>query len=91
MRGPTTRSRRTTISGGGVVSPKHVNRGKLQDNEASKPPQYPVKAKTAAGESSHVSHNGKVGRDVGVSGKQHLTSSPKKQRSAVEDINNRLR
>lgn len=89
MRGPVTRRRRTTISGGGsgAVGVKQANGSKWHE-AAEKPPQYPAKAKTSEA-SRHASNNGKVDRATGMPGQ--LTNSPRKQRSAVEDINERLR
>lgn len=93
MRGPVTRRRRTTISGGGsgVVSVKQAN-GSKEHDAGEKPPQYPAKVKTDE-VSRHASNNGKVDRQTGVSGQQQppLTNTPRRQRSAVEDINERLR
>uniref|UniRef100_A0A4W6C2E3 O-acyltransferase n=1 Tax=Lates calcarifer TaxID=8187 RepID=A0A4W6C2E3_LATCA len=92
MRGPVTRRRRTTISGGGggAVNVKQANGSKWHDT-GEKPPQYPAKAKTEDEVYRHAStNNGKMGREMGMSGQQQLTHSPRKQRSAAEDINERL-
>ncbi|GLD59166.1 diacylglycerol O-acyltransferase 1-like protein [Lates japonicus] len=92
MRGPVTRRRRTTISGGGggAVNVKQANGSKWHDT-GEKPPQYPAKAKTEDEVYRHASTNsGKMGREMGMSGQQQLTHSPRKQRSAAEDINERL-
>ncbi|XP_051245935.1 diacylglycerol O-acyltransferase 1a [Dicentrarchus labrax] len=89
MRGPLTRRRRTTISGGGsgAVGVKQANGNKSHD-AGEKPPQCPGKAK-ADEVSRHASgNNAKVGRQTGESGQ--LADSPRKQKSAVEDINERL-
>lgn len=91
MRGPATRRRRTTVSGGGsgAVGAKQANGSKWHD-AGEKPPLYPARAK--AGEvSRHASNNGKVDTQTGVLGQQQLANTPRKQRSAVEDINVRLR
>uniref|UniRef100_A0AAQ5X1W4 O-acyltransferase n=1 Tax=Amphiprion ocellaris TaxID=80972 RepID=A0AAQ5X1W4_AMPOC len=88
MRGPVTRRRRTTISGGGGGSAgvKQANGSKWHNS-----PQGPAKTKTGDEASEHESKNGEVDREVGVSGQQQqLRNSPKKQRSAVEDISDRL-
>lgn len=91
MRGPVTRRRRTTISGSGngAVGVKQANGSKWHD-AGEKPPQYPAKAKTDE-LSRHASNNGKVNRHTGVSGQQQLANTPRKQKSAAEDINERLR
>uniref|UniRef100_A0A3Q3FXM3 O-acyltransferase n=1 Tax=Labrus bergylta TaxID=56723 RepID=A0A3Q3FXM3_9LABR len=85
IRGPVTRRRRTTISGGGggAVGVKQANGSKRED-AGEKPPPYPAKAKTQE-VSSRASNNGKVGKEKG-----QLTDSPRKQKSVVEDINQRL-
>ncbi|TKS88279.1 Diacylglycerol O-acyltransferase 1 [Collichthys lucidus] len=90
MRGPVTRRRRTTISGSsnGAVGVKQANGSKWHD-AGEKPPQYPAKAKTDE-LSRHASNNGKVSRHTGVSGQQQLANTPRKQKSAAEDINERL-
>ncbi|CAK6949358.1 diacylglycerol O-acyltransferase 1a [Scomber scombrus] len=90
MRGPTSRKRRTTISGGGV---KQANGSKWHE-AAEKPPQCPGKAKPDE-VSKHASNNGKVSRETGMSEQQQqqqqqLPHSPKKQRTIVEDLNGRL-
>ena len=95
MRGPATRRRRTTISGGGngAVSgvKQHANGGKWHD-AGEKPPLNPAKTKTDE-LSRHASNNGKVDRQMGVSGQQQqqLTNTPRRQKNVVEDINDRLR
>ncbi|KAG8005303.1 Diacylglycerol O-acyltransferase 1 [Nibea albiflora] len=90
MRGPVTRRRRTTISGSGsgAVGVKQANGSKWHD-AGEKPPQYPAKAKTDE-LSRHASNNGKLNRHTGVSGQQQLANTPRKQKSAAEDINERL-
>lgn len=105
MRGPSTRRRRTTISGssGGAVSAKQANGSKCHD-AGEKPPHYPAKGKPEEEVHKHASNNGKTDREPGVSGQQQqqkqqpkqqqqqqITNSARKQRSAVEDINERLR
>uniref|UniRef100_A0A3Q1GPP1 O-acyltransferase n=1 Tax=Acanthochromis polyacanthus TaxID=80966 RepID=A0A3Q1GPP1_9TELE len=92
MRGPVTRRRRTTISGGGGGSSgvKQANGSKWHDS-GDKPSQGPAKTKTGDEASRHASNKGEVDREVGVSGQQQLRNSPKKQRSAAEDISDRLR
>ncbi|KAG7240957.1 hypothetical protein INR49_026135 [Caranx melampygus] len=103
MRGPATRRRRTTIScsSGGAVNAKQANGSKWHD-AGEKPPQYPAKGKPEEEGHRHASNNGKTDREPGVSGqqqqqqqqkqqpKQQLTNTARKQRSAVEDINERL-
>ncbi|XP_022055441.1 diacylglycerol O-acyltransferase 1a [Acanthochromis polyacanthus] len=91
MRGPVTRRRRTTISGGGGGSSgvKQANGSKWHDS-GDKPSQGPAKTKTGDEASRHASNKGEVDREVGVSGQQQLRNSPKKQRSAAEDISDRL-
>ncbi|MEQ2192231.1 hypothetical protein XENOCAPTIV_008857, partial [Xenoophorus captivus] len=93
-KGPATRRRRTTISGGGGAgSVKQANGTKGQDAGAE-PPRYPAGVKTAAAEvskqrSSH--NNGNLDREDSGKTQQHQSRmSPRKQRSAVEDINDRL-
>ncbi|MEQ2254996.1 hypothetical protein ILYODFUR_009281 [Ilyodon furcidens] len=93
-KGPATRRRRTTISGGGGAgSVKQANGTKGQDAGA-KPPRYPAGVKTAAAEVSKLrsSHNnGNLDREDSGKNQQHQSRmSPRKQRSAVEDINDRL-
>lgn len=88
MRGPATRRRRTTIPGGasGAASVKRANGGKRPD-QGEKPPQYPAGAK--AGEAlRHASNNGNL--DAQTSEKQPA-NVPRGQKSAVEDITDRLR
>lgn len=92
MRGPATRRRRTTTSvggGSGAVSVKQANGNKWHD-VMQKPPQCPAKAKTDE-VLRHTSNNGKVDTHMGVLGQQQLANTPRKKRSAVEDINERLR
>ncbi|KAK5607428.1 Diacylglycerol O-acyltransferase 1 [Crenichthys baileyi] len=93
-KGPATRRRRTTISGGGGAgSVKQANGTKGQDAGA-KPPRYPAGVKTAAAKvskqrSSH--NNGNQDREDSGKNQQHQSRmSPRKQRSVVEDINDRL-
>lgn len=95
-KGPTARRRRTTISGsGGAGSVKQANGFKGHDAGA-KPPQYPAGVKTpaAAAEVSklHTSHNGNVDNEESEKKQQQSSKSPRKQRrSAMEDVNDRLR
>uniref|UniRef100_A0A8C2WFW6 O-acyltransferase n=1 Tax=Cyclopterus lumpus TaxID=8103 RepID=A0A8C2WFW6_CYCLU len=77
-RGPATRRRRTTISNG----------SKWPD-AGEKPSQPPAKAKTKEA-SRHASNNGKVDGEMGTPEQRQLPDSPKKQRSVVEDFNERL-
>lgn len=88
MRGPVTRRSRTTVSGGGgAASAKQVNGSKSND-AGDKPPQHNGKARTENEAHNHTNKNGKVERQTG----QHqLTNMSKKQRSVVEDINEKLR
>lgn len=88
MRGPVTRRRRTTISGGGgAAGVKQANGSKWHD-AGEKPPPCPAKAKPDVS-LRHASDNGRVERQqTGQSGQQH---SPRKQRTAAEDISDRLR
>ncbi|XP_073319197.1 diacylglycerol O-acyltransferase 1a [Pagrus major] len=90
MRGPVTRRRRTTISGGGngATGVKQANGSKLHD-AGEKPPQCPAKAKKDEVD-RHASNNRKADGQMRVSGEQQLANAPRKQRSAVEDINDRL-
>ncbi|KAL7381198.1 hypothetical protein ABVT39_001882 [Epinephelus coioides] len=88
MKGPATRRRRTTISGAAGAAPpptaKQANGSKWHD-AGQKPPQCPAKAKT--GEvSRYASNNGKVDREAD----RHMTHSPRRQKTMVEDINERL-
>lgn len=77
-RGPGTRRRRTTVSGAGGGPVKQANGSKWPDIP-EKPPRCPTnKAKTEDDVTKHAGSNGKV-------------ESPKKQKSAAEDINDRLR
>jgi len=76
-RGPVTRRRRTTISNGS----KWTDAGE-------KPTQPPAKD-NAAEASKHAGNNGKV--VVGEMEQRRLPDSPKKQKSVVEDFNERLR
>ncbi|KAM7373282.1 hypothetical protein PAMP_008147 [Pampus punctatissimus] len=87
MRGPASRRRRTTTISGGGGGVKQANGSRWHD-AGEKPPQCPGKAKSDV-VSRHASHNGKVDREMGMSGQQ-FRNSPKKQRSAVEDITERL-
>uniref|UniRef100_A0A3Q3A7W2 O-acyltransferase n=1 Tax=Kryptolebias marmoratus TaxID=37003 RepID=A0A3Q3A7W2_KRYMA len=92
-RGPATRRRRTTVSAGAKQQQQQqqANGSKWHD-AGEKPPPCPAKAKPAAEASRRASPNGKLDGEAGVSGgKQELTNSPKKQRSALEDIDDRLR
>lgn len=90
MRGPSSRRRRTTISGGASGGAKQANGSKWHE-AGEKPPQSSGKTKTD-GVSRHASNNGKVDREMGKQQQlQQLANSPKKQRSAAEDINERLR
>lgn len=83
-RGPVTRRRRTTIT-----STKQTKR----QDAGEKAPPCSAKEKTADKVQKHASNNGNVEKEMGKSAQQQqqLTNSPKKQRSAVEDINDRLR
>ena len=91
MRGPVTRRRRTTISGGGngAIGVKQAN-GSKSHEAGEKPPLCPAKAKKDEVD-RHATNNGKVDKQMRVPGEQQLTNTPRKQRSAVEDINDRLR
>lgn len=93
MKGPATRRRRTTVSvgggGSGATSVKQANGNKWHD-VVEKPPQCPGKAKTDEA-LRHASSSGKVNRHPGVLGQQQLANTPRRHRSAVEDINERLR
>lgn len=81
-RGPVTRRRRTTIT-----STKQTKR----QDAGEKPPPCSAKEKAADKVQKHASNNGNVEKEMGKSAQQQLTNSPKKQRSAIEDINDRLR
>lgn len=90
-KGPTTRRRRTTISAG--LKQQQANGSKWHDAGA-KPPHCPAKAKPAAEASRQGGPNGKLDGEEGMSGgkqQPELTNSPRKQRSATEDISDRLR
>uniref|UniRef100_A0A7N8WYR6 O-acyltransferase n=1 Tax=Mastacembelus armatus TaxID=205130 RepID=A0A7N8WYR6_9TELE len=97
VRGPVTRSRRSTVTGagGGGARVKQANGSKCND-AGGKPPQHLVKTSTDAEVSRHAS-NKKVDRRLGVPEQQQqqqqqlLTHSPRKQRSAAEEINEKLR
>ncbi|XP_042371270.1 diacylglycerol O-acyltransferase 1-like, partial [Plectropomus leopardus] len=84
MKGPATRRRRTTISGSGGGAVKQVNGSKWHD-AGEKSPQYPAKGKTYE-VSGHVSNNGKVNREAD----KEMITSPRKQKTVVEDFNERL-
>ena len=89
-RGPASRRRRTTISGGGGPGAKQANGSKRHD-AGEKAPACPARAKTDEA-LRHVSNNGKaVSRTQGGASGQQLANPPRKQRSLVEDINDRLR
>lgn len=87
-RGPATRRRRTTIPGGanGAASVKQAKGHKWSDH-GEKPPQYPAKAKTDE-VLRHASNNGNA--EPQMSGQQRA-NVPRGQKSAVEDISDRLR
>uniref|UniRef100_A0A3Q3IX97 O-acyltransferase n=1 Tax=Monopterus albus TaxID=43700 RepID=A0A3Q3IX97_MONAL len=89
MRGPITRWRRTTVTGGGAPSVKQANGTKCHD-VGKKLPQYIGEPNTEAEVSGPASTNGKVDWEMGMSRPPQLRRSPKKQRSAVEDINEKL-
>ncbi|KAK7898359.1 hypothetical protein WMY93_019212 [Mugilogobius chulae] len=92
--GPVTRKRRTTVTGNG----RQANGGKWHEAGDKPPPQRAAAAKGKIMEqvSKRTSHNnnGKLERDVEVRGKQHqqqqFSDSPKKEKSVVEDINEKL-
>lgn len=84
MRGPAARRRRTTIGGGASV--KQANGSKWHDH-GEKPPRCPAKAKTDEAFRA-ASNNGDLGSQM--SGQQHA-NAPRGQKSAVEDIHDRLR
>lgn len=91
VRGPAIRRRRTTVSGGGkggAVGAKQANGSKRHD-AGEKPPQCPARAETDE-VLRHASNNGKAVTQMGASGQQ-LANPPRKQRTLVEDINDRLR
>ncbi|KAF1381699.1 hypothetical protein PFLUV_G00156720 [Perca fluviatilis] len=90
MRGPVSRRRRTTISGAvGSGAVKQANGSKWHD-AGENSPLYPAKAKTDELR-RHASNNGKVDREIGMSGQQQqLANRTRKQRSLVEDINEKL-
>lgn len=89
MRGPITRRRRTTVTGGGAASVKQVNGSKGND-AGEKPAKLTGKAKTEDEAHNHASKNGKGDRER-MSGQYQHQNSPRKQRSVVEDINEKLR
>ncbi|XP_045915205.1 diacylglycerol O-acyltransferase 1a isoform X2 [Micropterus dolomieu] len=89
MRGPVTRGRRTTITGGGAANAKQANGSKCHD--AGEKPLAINSAKAKTEVSKHASNIGKVDRQTGMPGQQQqLTNCQKKQSSAVEDIHERL-
>lgn len=82
-RGPVTRRRRTTIT-----STKQTKRQDARE----KPSPCSSKEKAADKVQKHANNNGNVEKEMGKSTQQQqLANSPKKQRSAVEDINDMLR
>uniref|UniRef100_A0A674NH90 O-acyltransferase n=1 Tax=Takifugu rubripes TaxID=31033 RepID=A0A674NH90_TAKRU len=81
MRGPAARRRRTTI--GNAV--KQANGSKWHDH-GEKPPRCPAKAKTDEALRA-ASNNGDLGSRM--SGQQHA-NAPRGQKSAAEDIHDRL-
>lgn len=88
MRGPAPRRRRTTIPGGasGAATLKRANGGKWHDR-GEKAPQGPASAKTDEA-LRHASNNGNV--DAQTSEKQPA-NLPRGEKSALEDITDRLR
>lgn len=88
MRGPAARRRRTTIGGGasGAASAKQANGSRWHDH-GEKPPRCPAKAKTDEALRG-ASNNGDLGSRM--SGQQRA-DAPRGQKSAVEDIQDRLR
>lgn len=88
MRGPASRRRRTTITGGAnaAAGVKQANGAKWHDH-GEKAPQGPAKAKTDEA-LRHASNNCNV--DARVSGKEP-TNVPRGQKSVVDDLNDRLR
>uniref|UniRef100_A0A8D0CP91 O-acyltransferase n=1 Tax=Sander lucioperca TaxID=283035 RepID=A0A8D0CP91_SANLU len=90
MRGPVSRRRRTTISGGGGSGAVKQANGSKWHDAGEKLPLYPAKAKTDE-VPRQASNNGKVDREMGMSGQQQqLAKRTRKQRSLVEDINEKL-
>ncbi|XP_062414671.1 diacylglycerol O-acyltransferase 1a isoform X2 [Pungitius pungitius] len=85
MRGPATRRRRTTTSGGGAAAAKHANGNKCQ-GAGDKPPRRPATVKANEG----ASNSGKSNGEMGASEQKHPPDSPKKQKTVVEDFNERL-
>lgn len=89
--GPLTRKRRTTVAGNG----KQANGGKSWHEAGDKPPQRAAKGgKKMEQVSKQTSYNGKLDRDAETRGlhqhQQQFSNSPKKEKSAEEDINDRL-
>ncbi|TNM93151.1 hypothetical protein fugu_018553 [Takifugu bimaculatus] len=82
MRGPAARRRRTTIGAAGV---KQANGSRWHDH-GEKPPRCPAKAKTDEALRA-ASNNGDLGSRM--SGQQHA-NAPRGQKSAAEDIHDRL-
>ncbi|XP_033830935.1 diacylglycerol O-acyltransferase 1a [Periophthalmus magnuspinnatus] len=86
--GPVTRKRRTTVAGNG----KQANGAKWQE-AGEKPPQRAAKGKMEQ-VSKRTSHNnnGKLDRSMETIGQhhQHFSDSSKKEKSVVEDINEKL-
>ncbi|XP_043993580.1 diacylglycerol O-acyltransferase 1a [Gambusia affinis] len=91
-KGPAARRRRTTISGGGGAGSVKQANGTKGHDAGGKPPQCPAGVKAAAPEVSkqHASHNGNVGREESGKRQQQSRNSPRKESSALEDINGRL-
>lgn len=83
VKGPATRRRRTTISGGGNggVSIKQANGSKWHD-AGEKPPRHPAKAKTDE-VLRHASNHGEADTQI--------ANTPRKPESVAEDGNDRLR
>lgn len=89
MRGPASRRRRTTITGGANAAAGGVKQahGAKWHDHGEKAPQGPAKAKTDEA-LRHASNNGNV--DARVSGKEPA-NVPRGQKSVVDDLNDRLR
>lgn len=90
--GALTRKRRTTVAGNG----RQANGGKWHE-AGDKPPHRAAKGgrkMTMEQVSKQTSYNGKLDRDEDTRGlqqhQQQFSSSPKKEKSAVEDINEKL-
>ncbi|XP_020781500.1 diacylglycerol O-acyltransferase 1a [Boleophthalmus pectinirostris] len=85
--GPVTRRRRTTVAGNG----KQANGGKWHE-AGDKPPQRAAKGKMEQVSKRTNQNNAKLDRDMETRGQQHqqFSDSTKKEKSEVEEIDEKL-